>query len=108
MTSSHIVPVIAVTSGGEGGGVHKRLSRSNLATCSPCMNKSLLIANENTAAAQLFMPKVFTLKRSFQMFRRKLAPFNLSAVIVFYANPKSKLSPTDFSVPKDVKLVLSI
>lgn len=53
--------------------------------------------------------KMFTLKkRSFQMFRRKLAPFNLSAVIVFYANPKSKLSPTDFSVPKDVKFVLSI
>lgn len=70
------------------------------------MNKSLLIANENTAAAQLFMPKnVHVKKRSFQMFRRKLAPFNLSAVIVFYANPKSKLSPTDFS---DVKYVLSI
>lgn len=42
------------------------------------------------------------------MFSRKLAPFNLSAVIVFYANPKSEQSPADSSIPKDVKFVLSL
>lgn len=42
------------------------------------------------------------------MFSRKLAPFNLSAVIVFYANPKSEQSPTDSSIPQDVKFVPSL